>query len=122
MCYNCDTIHEVMEKLVRFIMPMLNPRINVTFNLNDAEILKLISKKKRMSMSALIRKVMEDWLEDYEDLLLIKRAKRVEKVWFAGGCKTISHEELCQELDIGSIRVKTPKKTSNITKIYNQER
>lgn len=107
-----------MDKLVRFIMPTINPRINVTFNPNDAEILKLVSKKKRMSMSALIRKVMEDWLDDYEDLLLVKRAKMVEKVWVTGGCKTISHEELCQELDIESRRPKTPKKTSNITKKY----
>ena len=41
---------------------------------------------------------MEDWLEEYEDLLLAKRADEVEKKWIAGGRKTISHEDLCQEL------------------------
>ncbi len=92
-------------------MPTINPRINVTFNPNDAEILKLISNKKHLSMSALIRKVMEDWLEEYEDLLLAKRAEEVEKQWLAGGCKTISHEELCQDLGIESSIAKTPLKT-----------
>lgn len=93
-------------------MPTLNPRINVTFNPNDAEILKLICEKKHLSMSALVRKVVEDWLEDYEDMLLAKRAEEAEKEWIAGGSKTISHEDLCRELGIESNIQKEQKKIS----------
>lgn len=92
-------------------MPTNNPRVNVTFNESDAEILHLISKKKKISMSALIRKVTEDWLEDYEDMLLSKKAEEAEKRWIDGGCETISHEELCQTLGIESNIQKTPQET-----------
>lgn len=81
-------------------MPTTNPRVNVTFNPSDAECLQLVCKKKHLSMSGLVRKVVEDWLEDYEDMLLAKRAEKAEEEWIAGGCKTISGEELCQELGI----------------------
>ncbi len=93
-------------------MPTNNPRVNVTFSESDAEIIQLISKKKNISMSSLIRKVVEDWLEDYEDMLLAKRAEEAEKRWIEGGKKTISQEELCQELGIELNLQKTPKVTS----------
>ena len=80
-------------------MPTNNPRINVTFSESDAELLHLICKKKKMSMSSLIRKVMEDWLEEYEDMLLAKRAEEAENRWEEGGKKTISHEELWKRLN-----------------------
>jgi predicted DNA-binding protein len=83
-------------------MPTLNPRVNVTFNPSDAEVMKLICEKKNISMSSLVRKVVEDWLEEYEDMLLARRAEEVEREWIEGGSKTISHEELCQELGIES--------------------
>jgi predicted DNA-binding protein len=92
-------------------MPTKNPRVNVTFNSSDAEVLQLICKKKNLSMSALIRKVMEDWLEEYEDMLLAKRAEEAEKRWIEGGKKTISHEDLCRELVIESNMEKMPGKT-----------
>src|SRR5947209_1804607 len=93
-------------------MPTHNPRINVTFNPNDAEIISLICKKKKLSMSALVRKVVEDWLEEYEDLLLARRAEAAEMEWVSGGCKTISHEELCRELGIESNMDQKPEITS----------
>lgn len=80
-------------------MPTNNPRINVTFTESDAEMMHYICKKKKISMSALIRKVMEDWLEDYEDMLLAKRAEQAEQRWEKEGKKTISHEELWRRLD-----------------------
>ncbi len=92
-------------------MPTKNPRINVTFNPNDAEVLQLICDKKKMSLSGLVRKVVEDWLEEYEDILLAKRAEEVERRWIEGGMKTVSHEELCQELGIKSNMEKMPKIT-----------
>ena len=79
---------------------MKNPRISITINESDAEILELICKKKKMSMSALVSKVIEDWLEEYEDMLLARRSEEAEKEWIANGCKTISHEELWKKLDI----------------------
>lgn len=93
-------------------MPTSNPRVNVTFNPSDAECLQLICKKKHLSMAGLVRKVIEDWLEDYEDMLLARRAEKAEEEWVAGGCKTISHEELCRELGIESNMEKVQKTTS----------
>jgi predicted DNA-binding protein len=92
-------------------MPTTNPRVNVTFNPNDAECLHLICKNKHMSMAGLVRKVVEDWLEDYEDTLLAKRAEEAEKKWIEEGCKSISHEELCQELGIKLNIPQNPEKT-----------
>ena len=63
-------------------------------------------------MSGLVRKVIEDWLEEYEDMLLARRAEEAEKEWIEGGCKTISHEELCRELGIKSNIKRTLEKSS----------
>lgn len=60
--------------------------------------MQLICKKKKISMSGLIRKVMEDWLEEYEDMLLTKRAEEAYERWEKGGRKTLSHEELWKRL------------------------
>ncbi len=66
---------------------MASQRIHVSFNESDAEVIQLICKKKKLSLSSLVRKVMEDWLEDYEDMLLARRAEEAEKRWVEGGCK-----------------------------------
>ena len=79
-------------------MPTSNPRVNVTFSESDAEMMHIICKKKKISMSGLIRKVMEDWLEEYEDMILAKRAEEADERWEKGGRKTISHEELWKRL------------------------
>jgi predicted DNA-binding protein len=92
-------------------MPTLNPRVNVTFNPSDAEVMKMICAKKNISMSGLVRKVVEDWLEEYEDMLLARRAEEAEKRWIEDGCKTVSLEELCQELDIELSSVTNQKDT-----------
>jgi hypothetical protein len=81
---------------------MGNPRINITLNPSDIEAMQILCHKKQMSMSSLAKKMIEDWLEDYEDMLLAKRAEEAEKRWIAGGSQTISHEELCEELGIQS--------------------
>lgn len=70
--------------------------VTVTFSESDAEMLHNICKKKKISVSGLIRKVMEDWLEDYEDRLLAKRADEADEK--NGGRKTLSHEELWRSL------------------------
>lgn len=79
-------------------MPPNNPRVNLTFSEGDVEMMSLICKRKKMSMSSLIRSVMEDWLEEYEDMLLAKRADEADKKWEEKGKKTISHEDLWKRL------------------------
>lgn len=79
-------------------MPTTNPRINVTFSEDDAEMMQIICRKKKMSKSGLIRKVMEEWLEEYEDMLLARRAEKADEKWEKGGKKTVSHEELWKRL------------------------
>ena len=90
---------------------MRNPRINVTLNPSDLEMMELLCEKKQMSMSSLAKKMIEEWLEEYEDRLLADRAEKAEKRWIEGGKKTVSHEELCRELAIESNIQKTPLKT-----------
>jgi len=103
-------------------MPTLNPRVYVTFNPSDAECMQLICKKKNITMSGLVRKVIEDWLEEYEDMLLAKRAEEAEDKWIAGGCKTISMEDLCQELGIELNSIKEQKTISiNSRRISKKE-
>lgn len=89
-----------------------NPRINVSLNPSDLEMMGILCKKKGLSMSSLAKKMIEDWLEDYEDMLLARRAEEAEKRWIEDGCQTISHEELCQELGIESNIQKTQQETS----------
>ena len=79
-------------------MPTHNPRVNVTFSESDAEVMHIICKKRKVSMSFLIRSVMEEWLEDYEEMILAKRVEEAEEKWEKRGRKTISHEELWKRL------------------------
>lgn len=83
-------------------MTSKNPRLQVTLNPDDLEIIHIIAEKKHMSMSAVVKKVVEDWLEEYEDMLLARRAEEAEKQWIANGKKTISHEELWKRIEAGS--------------------
>lgn len=79
-----------------------SPRINVSLNPSDLEVMGILCEKKQMSMSSLAKKMIEEWLEDYEDMLLARRAEEAEKRWIENGCKTLSHEELCRKLGIES--------------------
>ena len=88
------------------------PRINVSLNPSDLEVMGLLCARKKISMSSLAKKMIEDWLEDYEDMLLAKRAEEAEKKWIEDERQTISHEELCQELGIASNIQKTQRVTS----------
>ena len=58
---------------------MRNPRINITLNQSDVEVMQLLCEKKQMSMSSLAKKMIEEWLEDYEDMLLAGRAEEAEE-------------------------------------------
>ena len=78
---------------------MKNPRISVTLNNSDAEVMYVICKKKGMSMSSLVKRMVEDWLDEYEGVLLANRATELEKKWDEAGRPTITHEELWKRLD-----------------------
>lgn len=81
-------------------MPTNNPRYNVTFSKNGDEIIKLICKKNNTNPSAFIRKIVYDWIEEYEDYLWALKAEEAEKRWITSGKKTIGHEEMCKKLNI----------------------
>jgi len=81
-------------------MTTKHPRINVTLNPIDLEIIKILSDRDDISQAALIKKIVESYLEGYEDFLLAVRALEAEKDWEKRGRPTITHEELCRKLDI----------------------
>ena len=64
-------------------------RINVTLDDEDLEIIKLISTKRKLSMSSVIKKMVHEYLEDFEDMVLIKKIEEREKE----NNPLISHEE-----------------------------
>ncbi len=64
-------------------------RINVTLDMEDLEIIQILSNKQKLSMSSIIKKIVKDWLEDYEDMKLIKKIEDREKE----KNPLISHEE-----------------------------
>ena len=91
-------------------------------NPGDLEVMEILCEKKNISMSSLAKKMIEDWLEDYEDMLLARRAEEAEKRWIEVGSQTISHEDLCQELGIESNIQKNRQETSrNSQKISKKE-
>jgi predicted DNA-binding protein len=73
---------------------MKSPRVNVSLNPGDFEVLLILSEKKKMSMSSMVKKMVENWLEDYEDYLLSIRADEAELE--SDGHDTYTHEEVCQ--------------------------
>ena len=64
-------------------------RINVTLDSEDLKLVQLLSKKQNLSMSCIIKKMVQDWLEDYEDMLLMHKIEEREKE----NNPLISHEE-----------------------------
>lgn len=84
MCATCDTI-----QLKGVVMNAKSHRINVTLDPEDLEIIQIISHKQKLSMSSVIKKMVHEWLEDYEDMLLIKKIEERENA----NNPLISHEE-----------------------------
>lgn len=64
-------------------------RINVSLDAEDLEIIQILSKKQKLSMSSIIKKMVKDWLEDYEDMALINKIEERENE----KNPLISHEE-----------------------------
>lgn len=64
-------------------------RINVTLDPEDLAIIQIISHKQKTSMSSIVKKMIHDCLEDYEDMLLIKKIEEREKE----NNPLISHED-----------------------------
>jgi len=64
-------------------------RINVTLDEEDLEIIQILSQKRRLSMSSLIKTMVHDWLEEYEELMLLEKIEKREQE----NNPLISHEE-----------------------------
>lgn len=64
-------------------------RINVSLDEEDLEIIQILSDRKKISMSSVIRKMVQDWLEEYEDMILINKIEARENE----NNPLISHEE-----------------------------
>lgn len=64
-------------------------RINVTLDPEDLEIIQVLSTKQKISMSSLVKKMVHEWLEDYEDMMLIHKIEERENE----KNPLISHEE-----------------------------
>lgn len=68
-------------------------RINVILDAEDLEIIQILSRKQKLSMSCLIKKIVQDQLEEYEDMKLIQKIEQRENE----NNKLISHEEYWKE-------------------------
>lgn len=64
-------------------------RINVTLDPEDLELIHILAAKQKLSMSCIIKKMVHDWLEEYEDLKLIQKIEKREQEHNP----LISHEE-----------------------------
>lgn len=73
-----------------YSMLTAKPMIKVNFSKSDIEIMQIICKRKKISKSLLIRKVIKGWLEEYEDELLARRAEKAEEKWEKRGRKTVN--------------------------------
>ncbi len=87
----------------RVKMGMKNPTIKVSFEKEDFEIIQKLSEQKKLSMSCVIHEIVHQWLEEYEDILLLQKLETVEK----NIVEFISHDELW----------KSSKQKQKITKI-----
>jgi predicted DNA-binding protein len=72
-------------------MPTQNPRINITFEEETFEIIKLLAKRAHTSIAGITRKLVLDAIEMDEDFALSKLADK--RLLDDAGKKTISHEE-----------------------------
>lgn len=70
-------------------MSSKSQRINVTLDIEELEIIKILSRKRKLSMSSIIKQMVHEWLEEYEDLKLIQKIEKRENE----KNKLISHEE-----------------------------
>jgi predicted DNA-binding protein len=62
---------------------MKNPRVSVTLNYSDMEMLQYLSSKKRTSVSYLVKRIVEDWLKQYEEGTLMDRVEPKESRWLS---------------------------------------
>jgi hypothetical protein len=70
-------------------------RINVTLEDEDLQVIQLLSRKKKISMSSLIKHMVHEWLEEYEDYQLIEKIEKREKE----NNPLIKHEDYWKETE-----------------------
>lgn len=94
-------------------MPTKNPRINVSLDKEDLEIIHILSKKRNLSLSGLIQYIIHEWLEEFEDIRLLQRIEEIEN----DTIEYMPHKDFWErELDKECTKLSTPsqkiKKTS----------
>lgn len=70
-------------------------RINGVIKREDADFLRILARQEGVTFSRFIRKVLEEYIEMKEDLLLAGLAEKRKK----SGGKFLTAEELIKELD-----------------------
>jgi len=73
-------------------MPTKNPRVSVTLNADLLEVLEIIAKERKESLSQTIRRFLELGLNLSEDIGLAKLAE--ERLKHLSKEKTLSHDEI----------------------------
>jgi len=61
------------------------PRVQVSLDPSDFEIIELLSERDKLSKSEVMNKIVHVWLEEYEDFLLAKMAEEAHNEWVKVG-------------------------------------
>ncbi len=73
-------------------MPTLSPRVNVVLEKPLYARLKKLARKDGVSLSTMVRDLIRDALEQYEDACLVRLAEKREKTF--DRAKALSHDQV----------------------------
>ena len=73
-------------------MPTLSPRVNVVLEKPLYARLKKLARKDGVSLSTMVRDLVRDALEQYEDACLVRLAEKREKTFDRP--KALSHDQV----------------------------
>ncbi|MFA6535116.1 MAG: DUF6290 family protein [Candidatus Babeliales bacterium] len=74
-------------------MPTKNPRLNITFSQDEAELITSLAKQKRKSISYIAKELILEALERHEDMALSAIADAREEDAKKKAEKRISHKD-----------------------------
>lgn len=73
-------------------MPAKYPRVQVTLDKEELELVNILAEKKGKTVSAVVKKMVEEWLDHYEDMQFSILAMQAEEE--SKGKPTYSFEEV----------------------------
>jgi len=73
-------------------MPTVSPRVNVVLEKPLYARLKKLARKDGVSLSTMVRDLVRDALEQYEDACLVRLAEKREKTF--DRAKALSHDQV----------------------------